>query len=234
MESLGGIVFHTLGAMAGILFVLSITGKRHIRDLSPVDFAVSVTAGTVAGAGIADPRIELSRTIIALILLGLFQFALSWLGIKFRFIYSRIHPKPLILVEQGRIIKKNLAKVRMTVEILLQLLREKGVFDITEVEVAIFESQGNLSVLRKSECQPVTPKQLNLAAEPNRILVPVILEGKLQAKLLKKMGFSPGEIERFRSQYKDQIDDVFIAFVDRQHRLYIIRNDVQEQEVFIH
>lgn len=233
MESLGGIAFLTISAMTGIMFVLCITGKRHMRDLNPVDFAVSITAGTVAGAGIADPRIDLSRTIIALILLGLLRLLVSWLNIKFRCIQNRIHPKSLTLVENGQIIKNNLAKVPMTVEILLQLLRDKGIFDITEVEVAIFESQGTLSVLRKSEYLPVTPKQLKLAVEPNRILIPVILEGKLQIQLLKRMGFSACEVERFRNQYKDRIDDVFIAFVDRQHRIHIVCDDIREQEVFI-
>ena len=233
MESLGGIAFLTIGAMTGIMFVLCITGKRHMRDLNPVDFAVSITAGTVAGAGIADSRIDLSRTIIALILLGLLRLLVSWLNIKFRCIQNRIHPKPLTLVENGQIIKNNLAKVRMTVEILLQLLRDKGIFDISEVEVAIFESQGTLSVLNKSEYLPVTPKQLKLPTEPNRILIPVILEGKLQIELLKRMGFSAYEIERFRSQYKDRIDDVFIAFIDRQHRIHIVYDDTREQEIFV-
>lgn len=234
METLGGTAFHTVGAMAAMLFVWLLMGKRQIGELSPFDFAVSITAGTVAGAGIADPRIELSRTIIALIMLGILQMAVSWLGLKLRVVQKSVNPNPTVLVENGQIIKNNLAKVRIPVEMLLQLLREKEVFDVSEVEVAILEPQGKLSVLKKAEYLPVTPKQLNLTVSPNRIFIPVILEGELQEKLLAKLGFSNLEIERFRNQYKDRIDDVFVAFMDKQHNLHVVGETEDETGMFIH
>jgi len=234
METLGGTAFHAIVSMAAMLLIWLIMGKRQIGELSPFDFAVSITAGTVVGAGIADPRIELSRTIVALVVLGILQVGISWLGIKFRKVHRYISSEPTVLVENGQIIKANLAKVRVPVEILLQMLREKDVFDVTEVEVAIFEPHGKLSVLKKAEYLPVTPQQLQLTVGANRILVPIILEGELQSELLKKMGFSLQEIDDFRQKYRDRIDDVFIAFMDKQHNLHITEDNIQENNVFFH
>ena len=81
METLGGTAFHAIVSMAVMLLIWLVMGKRQIGELSPFDFAVSITAGTVVGAGIVDPRIELSRTIVALVVLGLLQIAVSWVGI---------------------------------------------------------------------------------------------------------------------------------------------------------
>ncbi len=234
METLGGTAFHATVSIAAMLLIWLILGKRQIGELSPFDFAVSITAGTVVGAGIVDPHIELSRTIVALVVLGVLQICVSWLSIKFRKIQRSLSSDPIVLVENGQIIKANLAKVRVPVEILLQMLREKDVFDITEVEVAIFEPHGRLSVLRKPEYSPVTPQQLKLNVDANRILVPIILEGVLQVDLLKKMGFSPQEIEEFHQKYQDRIDNVFIAFMDKQHNLHITEEGILESNVFFH
>lgn len=234
METLGATAFHAIAAMIVMLMVWLAMGKRQLGEFTPFDFAISITSGTVAGAGIADPRIELSRTIVALVILGGLQIVVSWASLKFRRFNRTINAEPTVVVENGQILKINLEKLRMPVEMLLQLLREKEVFDISEVEVAILEPHGKLSVLKKAEYAPVTPKQLNVNVAPNKILIPVIVEGQLQGEVLKKMGFTPKEIDAFRKQYKDQIDSVFIAFMDKNQNLHITNEDTQENGVFLH
>lgn len=234
MEKLGVIAFSVFATMTVLLVVWLVMGKRQLGELTPFDFAVSITAGTVAGAGIADPRIELGHTLVALILLGLLQVALSFLSVKFRAVYNKMSNEPTVLVENGQIIKKNLWEVRLTAEMLLQLLREKDVFDITEVELAVLEPHGKLSVLKKAEYLPLTPSSVKLSVAPNKILLPVILEGELQEEVLKKMGFSDGQIATFKEQHKDSLHDVFIAFMDKNQQLHIIKEGVEESGTFLH
>lgn len=234
METLGGTAFHTIAGMAALLVIWLVMGNRQIGELSPFDFAVSITAGTVVGAGIADPRVELSRTIVALIILAIMQVLLSWLAIKYRAVHHKLNNEPIVMVENGEIIKTNLRKARMPVEMLLQLLREKDVFDITEVELAILEPHGKLSVLKKAEYRPITANDLKVSVTPNRILIPVILEGQLQEAVLKKMGFSPEEVDKFRQSHQDKLDEVFIAFMDQNHRVHVTNEDVHENGMFLH
>jgi uncharacterized membrane protein YcaP (DUF421 family) len=234
VETLGGTAFHTIAGMSALLVIWLIMGNRQIGELSPFDFAVSITAGTVVGAGIADPRIELSRTIVALGILAIMQVSLSWLAIKYRTVHQKVNYEPIVMVENGEIIKTNLRKARMPVEMLLQLLRDKDVFDITEVELAILEPHGKLSVLKKAEYRPIKANDLKVSVAPNRILIPVILEGQLQEEVLKKMGFSPEEIDRFRQSHQDKLDEVFIAFMDQNHRVHVTNEDVQENGMFLH
>ena len=85
-------------------------GKRQLGEFTPLDFAASITSGTVAGAAIADPHIELWRSVMALILLGGFQFSLSWISLKYPSVHALLSHSPTVLVENGQIIKTNLKK----------------------------------------------------------------------------------------------------------------------------
>jgi len=234
MDSVGAIVFRVVATMIVIVGVWLIMGHRQIGELSPMNFIISITAGAVAGAAIADQRIELGAALVSLVLLGVLQIALEWSAMKNRFIYNKINLQPTVLVENGQILKCNLKKLRITVETLLQLLRDKEVFDISEVEVAIMEPQGTLSVLKKAEYQPLTPKQINVKVAPNQILVPVVIEGELQEQVLKEMGFSAGQIEEFRLHNQKELCKVYVAFMDRNKNLHVINEDVKQTGSFLH
>ncbi|MBP2645653.1 MAG: hypothetical protein H6Q75_1093 [Firmicutes bacterium] len=223
MGSLGNIAFSVVATLSFMIAIWLVMGKRHLGELTAVDFVVSVTAGTVAGAGIADSRIELGRVLVALALLALFQVALSWVSVKSRGMYKNLTSEPVVVVENGQIIKERLCKVRITVETVLQLLREKDVFDITEVELAVLEPNGRLSVLKKSEYLPIKPCQVNLTVAANRILFPVIIEKQIDEQTLRSLGFSDAQIGILKSQY-NALEEVFVAFMDKEHQVHIVKD----------
>ncbi|WP_371376746.1 DUF421 domain-containing protein [Sporomusa aerivorans] len=234
METLGITLFRVVAGMGVLLVIMLAVGRRQLGEFSTFDFLASITIGAVAGALIVDHRIELASALIALLALGCMQLLFGWLSIKIRPFNRKINFKPLLLVQNGQIIKENLRKVHMPVEILLQLLREKDVFDITTVEMAILEPHSKLSVLKKAEHMPLTPSQMNFSVSPNSILVPVILEGKLQERTLTELGFSAQQIKEFRRQHQDSIHNVFIAFMDQNKQLHVIHEEAREQGVFLH
>lgn len=234
MDNLGTLAFTVVATMAVLVAVWLVAGKRQMADMTPLDFALSITAGTVAGASIADPRIGLGHALVALVLLGLVQVAVSWVSMKHRWVFKRLNYAPAVVVEDGQIIKANLRGARLTAEMLLQLLREKEVFDITEVELAVLEPTGRLSVLKKAEFLPLTASRLGRQVAPNRVLVPVVLEGELQEATLAKLGFTAAQVEAFRERYGARLDDVFVAFMDKQGQMHVVREDVAENGSFLH
>jgi len=233
VDKLGTIAFNVVATMGVMLFIWLMMGKRQLGELTALDFAVSITAGTVAGAGIADPHVELGQVLVALGLLGTVQITISWACLKYRAAYTNMSLEPTVLVEDGQIIKANLQKVHITLGTLLQLLREKEVFDITEVELAILESTGKLSVLKKAEFSPLKPIQVNVSVAANSILHPVIMEGKLQEKSLRTLGCSEAQIEALRWQYQDRLGEVFVVFMDKEHRIHVVKNSVSEKGDFL-
>lgn len=232
MENLGTIFFRIIASVGVMLIIWLRIGQRQVGELSPADLIITIMVGSVAGTAIADPKVDLGGTLITIALLTIIQVILQWAFIKYRFICKKVNYDPLVMIENGQIIKDNLRKARLPVETLLHLLRDRDVFDITEVELAILEPSGKLSVLKKAECQPVTPEQLQLEVKPNRILVPVIVEGELQDQVLSGLGFSQEQIEQFRRDYGDQLDNVFVACMDRERNVHVIRENVRETGVF--
>jgi len=234
VDNLGTLAFTVIATMTVLVGWWLAAGKRQLADLTLVDFALTITAGTVAGASIADPRIGLGHALVALVLIGLVQVAISWLSLKYRGVFRRLNYAPTVVVEDGQIIKANLRGARLTAETLLQLLREKDVFDITEVELAVMEPTGTLSVLRKAEYLPLTASRLGLQVAPNRVLVPVVLDGELQEKTLARLGFSAEQVEVLRSRYDERRGDVFMAFMDQDGQVHVVREDAAETGSFLH
>lgn len=235
MQTVGITLFHITVTMA-VLFVLSLLmGKRKIGEFNQFDFIVTITMGIVAGFGIVYPHMDLATVVISMILIGLIQYLVRILTIKIRKnckLQSKNMCEPVVLIENGKIIKAGLTKAQLSLETVFGLMREKGIFDINEVELAILESHGKLSVLKKAEYRPLTAMQINLAVPPNKILTPVIIEGKLQFKNLEYLGFSVKQVKKMQNQYKDSLENILVAFMDQNHRVYIINKDVQETGVF--
>jgi uncharacterized membrane protein YcaP (DUF421 family) len=234
VETLGVTIFHLVAIMTVLLGIWLLMGKRQIGEFSPLDFAISITIGTIAGAGIVDTRINLAGVLVSIVMLGLLQITVSWLSLKNRRLQYKVNFEPTVMVEKGIIIKKNLRKVRLSLETLLQLLREKGVFNINEVELAILEPLGRLSVLRKPEYQPLTSRQVQIIPEANEILAPVILDGELQTATLKQLGFSDSQIEEFIRLHGDKLHHIFVAFMDKNRKLYVMNDDAKESGLFLH
>ena len=234
MQTLGITVFHIIVTMIVLLAMSLLMGKRHVGELTLLDLIVSITIGTVAGAGIVDPSIDLVTVVISIVILGFAQYIISWVTIKDRKLQRKIMHEPTVLIENGVIIKANLQKVRLPLESVLGLLREKEIFDITEVELAILEPHGKLSVLKKAKFKPLNASQVNLAVPSNKILTPVIIEGELQTKNLEQMGFSASQIEEFGKQYQEILANVFVAFMDQDRKLYDFNQDAKEKGIFCH
>lgn len=232
MQTIGFTVFHIIVTMVVLLAVSLLMGKQQIGELSPLNFIIAITAGTVAGAGIVDPRIDLVTVVISITLIGLLQSVITWLAIKNRSLRNKVNFTPTVLVENGMIIKANLRKVRLPLETLLALLRDKDAFDVNEIELAILEPHGKLSVLKKAEYQPLKPWHANIPVAPNKILTPVVIEGKLQENALRQLGFSARQISELHDEYKDMLDNVFVAFMDQSRQLYITSEDIQEKGLF--
>lgn len=225
MNNAGELLFDTLAGSVVAALMWLVMGRRKLKEIDIYDLIIATAAGVIVGLGIADPSGETSRTIMATILLGLLYSVFRGI-IKKMAIILAAKPNPITVVENGQILSKNLRQARVSIPDLLALLRGKGIFDITRVELAVVERHGAINVLLKPEHMPLTPEHLNIVSVPNKIFVPIIVDGKLQEAELAKMGFSAQQIDDFYQQYNQQLQEVFIAFMDNKSRaIHIIKKE---------
>lgn len=223
MDSVGAILFRIVIAVSILMLTWIMMGRCRTDEMSTPCKTLAVMGGAVAGVSIIDGRIEFGAAVVALCFLGILQCVLH----RF-FTYNRNCRYPVVLVRNGQIVRNNLTAANLPLNELLKMLREKAVFDIREVELAMLEARDILSVLRRADYLAVTPRQLKLPVSANLVLVPVIINGQLQEQALVELGFSAEQIIEFRKRNQEHVHKIFAAFMDGQQTLYIADDDEKQ------
>lgn len=222
MPELMLILIRSIVAFLLLLLMTRIMGKKQISQLTFFDYCVGITIGSIAATMSVDQNVKVANGLLALLVWGLFPIILAYLSLKSMRFTKIIDGSPTILIRNGEILVKNLKKNLVTADELMLLIREKGTFKISDVEMAVLETNGKLSVMLKADQQPVTPHTLRIPVEPEHGPTILIADGKLLKKGLKERGYS---IEWLRSEVQKQgatdFKDVFLAQLDSYGNVYV-------------
>lgn len=199
-----------------VLLIMRLMGKREIGKLSVFDLVVSIMIAELAAISIEDTNVTLLRGMVPVIVLMLLQVSMSFLSLKSSKIRKVIEGTPSYLIKNGEIQEQEMAKHRYNIADLLLQLREKNVEKVTDVEHAILETSGKLSVILKEGKQPVTKEEAGVELRGQHHLpVPLIIDGKVQDKRLEEIGqtrfWLKNEVQK--QGYKD-FKDIFFALYD--------------------
>ena len=220
------VLYRVVSILLVFLVVALLLSKRHLGRFTIFDFIAAVTLGAVAGADISDIDKPHGPRIFALFLIGVIHVLITKAILRYRKIGKLVTFDPTMVIQNGRIVVKNLKNVRYTLDDLLCHLRELGIFDINEVEYAILEPNGKLSALKKSRHLAVTPADLNLSPRYKGLSIPLVLEGKVDYEGLNSAKLTEQALlNMLLGQGVTNIKDVFLALLNSQGNLYIARYD---------
>ncbi len=205
-----------------LLFLARIMGRKMISQMTFFDFVVGVIVGTVAGSIAVNSNKPIISGITVLIVLALITVTLDFSNIK-SFLFRKItNSEPVVIIERGRIIPKNMKKTRLTLNDLMMLMREKNAFNISDVEYALFETNGKLSVLKKSQKQPATPSDLNIPTTYKGLTKDIIIDGKIMYENLKTSKIDEKWLLSNLKAYNiKKAEEVFYAGIDTSRNLYV-------------
>jgi uncharacterized membrane protein YcaP (DUF421 family) len=148
-----------------VLVVVRWTGKRSISNLAPFDLAMVILMGEVAAIPVADLKVDFLHGILPVMLLGAFHVAVTTLAVHSKAFERLTEGVPTLLVKNGKVLKKNLLKERVSMDDLKTALRHKEVSNVSEVKEAWIEHAGGISVIRKESEDAATPRHLDEAIE---------------------------------------------------------------------
>lgn len=175
---------------AAVLFLLvRLMGKKQISQLSFFDYIVGISIGSVAAAISVEQNISLFGGIVSMIIWALFPICFSFLSMHNMLARRLLDGTPTVLIQNGKIIEKNLRKSKFTINDLMEELRLKDIFNLDDVNYAILETNGKLSVLKSSSSKTVTISDLNLPVKDTDIYANIIIDGQLMENNLKSIGF---------------------------------------------
>ena len=174
-------------SVAALFIITKIMGHKQVTQLDFFDYISGITIGSI-GAELATELEKPFRPLIALAVYGSVSVILSLLAHKLPCTRKYINGTPTILMNNGKIFRKNLKKAKLDLSDFLLLCREQGYFDPDEIQTAIFEHNGKLSILPKASRRPATPDDLNLTVKASHIGVEVIMDGRIMGENLMRVG----------------------------------------------
>lgn len=209
-----------------VVITMRLMGKRQIAQLEPFELVIAIMIAELAAIPMQDRHIPLINGVIAILTLMFIQVTFSIISLRSLTFRTLLDGQYSIIMANGKIQEKEMRKSRYNLDELLEQLRLKNVFNLEDVEFAILETSGELSVLLKSQKRPSTPQDLNISTEYEGMPSILILDGKVDATQLEKANLGEAwlRIELEKHEIKDP-KDVLIASLNSQGELYFQPKD---------
>jgi uncharacterized membrane protein YcaP (DUF421 family) len=215
-------ILRTLILYVIIVIVLRVMGKRQIGQLQPFELVVVLMIAELATIPSQDIGVPLASGLIpvlVLLLVGLVTSQLTMKSHRFRNIVSGV---PALVIHKGIVLEKTLKQQGYTLSDLFEQLRAKDVFFIGDIEHAVLETNGELSIVLKSAKRPATPEDHKLSPPNGEIPLALIMDGHLQKHNLRRLGLETNWLKKnLKSHGAKRFEDVFIAYSDTDKNLFV-------------
>ena len=219
MIELGKICIASLTSYAAMFLSAKVIGRKQISQLDFLDYITGITIGSIA-AELATDLENVWKPLTAMIIYA----ALTWLMsvINLRRARSRkfLNGTPTIVMDGGRLFRKNMKKAKLDLSEFMVMCREQGYFNLADIQTAIFEYNGKLTILPVTARRPVTPADMNLSPPQEALFAEVIMDGRILDENLHRMGFDAKWLKkRLRDQGIQDVRSVYLGLCDEKHNL---------------
>jgi uncharacterized membrane protein YcaP (DUF421 family) len=196
--------------------------KRTLSNLTYFDFISTALLGTIAGNLAFNVNIHILNFILSLSLTTFITFLVSYISLRYKPFRKYLAGESTIIIQNGRILENNMVKLNYSYDYLNQQLRQGKVFDISQVEYAILEPSGSLSIQLKSQDRTITPKDLNLTTNYEGLATELIIDGKMIDQNLHRKGLSKKWLHtKLKEKGIDHTEEVAFAALATNGNLYV-------------
>jgi uncharacterized membrane protein YcaP (DUF421 family) len=207
--------------IVGLFFVTKLLGKKQLSKLSFFEYIAGITIGDIAGTLSMDAELSLANGVTSILIWSLFPIIVSYFSIKNRFFRDFVEGKPTTLIKDGKLLEKNIRKEQYTTEEVLEQLRKKDIFRVADVEFAALETNGEISVLLKSEKQPILYGDIFPEKRKTGVTQTIIEDGEIFDDGLAGAGLNRKWLQGELGKRNLTIENVFLAQVDPNGELFI-------------
>lgn len=208
-----------------IIFSMRLMGKRQLGELQPSELVITILMSNIATLPIEDINIPMLMGVVPIFTLVCLDVIMSHLSLVSRRFRKIISGSPKIIISDGKIDQVLMKKLRFSIDDLMEALRSAQVFDIAEVQLAVVETTGNISVYQKKEDQPCTPKDLGLKAESKNPPQLIIDDGEIVSNALDFLKLKMSWLESTLKSEQCRAEDVFIMTADEDKNYTLIRRE---------
>ncbi|PLS03680.1 DUF421 domain-containing protein [Neobacillus cucumis] len=205
-----------------LLIVAKVLGQRAISQLRLLDFVIALVIGNIIAHPLSDDHLNLKGSMTTTIVLVVLYLCGIFLTLKFPWFRRLVNHAPITLIQDGEIIFKGLKKARITIDALLEELREEKVGDLKKVALALWEADGKVSVFLDPKYEPITPATNTMQTEPFELPRTIIKEGRINTEELKQIHKDENwVISSLARSYQTEVKDVLLATLDTKENLKV-------------
>lgn len=213
------------GLIIYILLALAIRfmGKRQIGELQPGELVITMVLSEIATMPLQDKNFPMLSGITLIFLFVSLELLSSYLAMKSRAYRTIMQGHSVLIIKDGHLLINNLAMIRYSTDDLMEALRLKDVFDISDVQYAYIETNGSVSVKLKKEAEPVTPKDLEVPCRENALPCIVISDGEIIERDFELCSMTRENLEKILKKKNLRAAEIFLMTADRQGNTYTVR-----------
>lgn len=216
------VIFRALISLVALFLVTKLLGKKQVSQLSLFDYVIGISIGNFAAEMTTDLELSYINGIVAVLVFGIVAYLVSYFTMKSIVLRRFFIGTPTVLIQNGKILINSLKKTKLDINDLLEQCRVNGYFDISQIEYALLEANGQLSILPKGAYLPVTINDMNLKPQKQGLCANVIIDGKIMFKNLEMIGKNGNWLKKeLKVKGYKRLDDILLATIDNNEKLLI-------------
>ena len=218
-------------SLIALFLITKLLGKKQVSQLSLFDYVIGISIGNFAAEISVSLEVPFIYGIISIIIFGVIAYLVSISTMKSIMLRRLIIGTPTPIIQQGKILENNLKKVKLDINDLLEECRNNGYFDISQVEYALMEANGKVSILAKGEYQKPTIKDLNLKAQKQGLCANVIIDSKIMERNLKEIKKDKDWLLKELKVKGYSLENILLATVDVNEKLVIYEKNIEVSDI---
>ena len=213
------ILLASVVSYAALFLCAKVVGRKQISQLDFMDYITGITIGSIA-AELATDLENMWKPLVSMAIYTLATWAMARLSLSLSRSRKYLNGSPVIVMDNGKLYRENMRQAKLELSDFMVMCRQQGFFNLADIQTAVYEYNGQLTILPVSARRPLTPEDMKLSPQQETILSEVIMDGRVLGENLRRMGLDEKWLARqLRSQGIDGPQSVFLALCDREKHL---------------
>lgn len=226
MENILDVILRSIVSIVVLFGITELMGKKQISQLNLFDYIIGISIGSIAASLSVDDSIKYIDGVLAIIVYGSIAALISILTTKSIIARRFFTGIPCIIMNDGKIIYSNLKKSRLDINDLLQIARENGYYDLSQIHYCILEPSGKVSFLPKAKYMPTTPNDMKLKVSENGLSSNLVIDGHLMENNIKNIGKDKDwVVTRLSKMGYKKISDLLLVICDNKEQFTVYEKE---------
>lgn len=211
-----------------VIIAVRLMGKRQVGELKPHELVITILLSAVAVIPLEENSMPLGNCIVPILLFISLEIIMSVISMKSYKFRNLLQGRPIFIIRKGKLDQKKLRQMRFTIDDVVDALRQKDIFDLSEVEDAVIETNGSISVLPKAAYKPLTPNDVGISVKEKGTPISIVMDGKKVNEYFNECKIRDSEIELVIKNENKDIRKIMLLTIDDEGNTYLIEKEPEK------